>query len=267
MAPTQEKLSWRGQDLVDRDGDKIGRIEEIYLDADTDEPEWALVHTGMFGTKQTFVPIREASASGEGIMVPFDKATIKEAPKAEADGQLSQEEEAALYSHFGMNYSESRSDSGLPEGGAPQGDPTPQGTPGVVGNDTSGPETDNAMTRSEEEVRIGTTQRETGTARLKKYIETDMVTETVPVTHEEVRIEREPITDGNIGNATDGPELSEEEHEVTLRAETPVVDKEVVPKERVRLEKDVETENVEVTDELRKERIEADGETGRGGAL
>jgi uncharacterized protein (TIGR02271 family) len=251
---TQEKLSWRGQDLMDRDGGKLGRIEEIYLDADTDQPEWALVHTGLFGTKQTFVPIRDASATGDGVTVPFDQATVKGAPKAEADGQLSQDEEAALYSHYGMSYSEANSDSGLPEGGAPAQQPQ-----GVVGNDVSGPETDTAMTRSEEEVRIGTTQRETGRARLKKYIETEMVTETVPVTHEEVRIEREPITDANVGNATDGPELSEEEHEVTLRAEEPVVEKRVVPKERVRMEKDVITDEVEVSEEVRKERIDADG--------
>ena len=253
--PQTEKLNWRGQDLVDNDGDKLGRIEEIYLDADTDEPEWALVHTGMFGTKQTFVPIRDAHEGGSGIQVPFEKSLVKDAPTAEADGQLSQQEESALYSHYGMNYSEASSDSGLPEGGAPRTE-QPQG---VVGNDTSGPETDNAMTRSEEELRVGTAQRETGRARLKKYIVTEEVTQTVPVSREEVRIEREPITDANVGNATDGPALSEEEHEVTLRAEEPVVQKDVVPKERIRLDKDVVQEEVQVNETVAREEIDIEG--------
>jgi uncharacterized protein (TIGR02271 family) len=256
MPVTQDKLSWRGQDLHDASGSKIGRIEEIYLDADTDQPEWALVHTGLFGTKQTFVPIREASASGDNATVPYETDLIKSAPKVDADGRLSQQEEAELYRHYGLEYSEARSDSGLPEGGATDSTPEPQGT---VGRDTSGPTTDQAMTISEEEVRVGTTQREVGRARLRKHIVSDTVTETVPVQREEVRIEREPITEGNVDNALDGPELSEEEHEVTLRAEEPVVEKRVVPKERIRLDKDVHTEERQVSEEVRREEVEVDG--------
>lgn len=115
MPETDDTLSWRGQDLVDRDGDRLGRIEEIYLDAATDEPEWAVVHTGLLGTKQTFVPIRDARAAAGGIRVPFEKAVVDDAPAARADGQLSQEEEAALYAHYGLAYSKATSDSGLPE--------------------------------------------------------------------------------------------------------------------------------------------------------
>jgi uncharacterized protein (TIGR02271 family) len=84
------------------------------------------------------------------------------------------------------------------------------------------------------------------------------VTTTVPVSHEEVRIEREPITDANIGNALDGPAISEEEHEVVLHAERPVVAKEAVPVERVRLDTELVTEQETVTDTVRKEQIEAD---------
>ena len=258
MPVTQDKLSWRGQDLYDSTGSKIGKVEEIYLDADTDQPEWALVHTGLFGTKQTFVPIREATASGDNPTVPYDSELIKSAPKVDADGRLSQQEEAELYRHYGLEYSEARSDSGLPEGGA-TGPATE--TTGTVGHDTSGPNTDNAMTLSEEEVRVGTTQREVGRARLRKHIVSDTVTETVPVQREEVRIEREPITDANVGNALDGPQLSEEEHEVTLRAEEPVVEKRVVPKERVRLDKDVHTEERQVSEEVRREEVEVDGDS------
>ncbi len=97
------------------------------------------------------------------------------------------------------------------------------------------------MTLSEEELRVGTTEREAGRVRLKKYIVEDEVTETVPVRREEVRVEREPITDANRGDALDGPAISEEEHEVVLHEEEVVAEKRTVPKERIRLETDVET--------------------------
>ena len=259
MPPMNEVLEWRGQTMLGADGDKIGKIEEIYLDAETDQPEWALVHTGLFGNKGTFVPLQEASAEGDGVRVPYEKSQVKEAPGVDPDGQLSQQEEAELYRHYGLEYGEGRSDTGLPEGGADTG------REDTVGRDTSGPETDSAMTRSEEELRVGTTQRETGRARLKKYIVTEDVQTTVPVQREEVRIEREPITDANIGDATTGGDLTEEEHEVTLSAEEAVVEKNVVPKERVRLDKDVVQEEREVNESVAKEQIEieGDGETGR----
>jgi uncharacterized protein (TIGR02271 family) len=132
-------------------------------------------------------------------------------------------------------------------------------TRGAVGHDTSGPTTDNAMTLSEERLNVGTRAEEASRARLRKYVVTENVSETVPVTHEEVRLEREPITDANIGNAMDGPAISEEEHEVTLHAERPVVEKEAVPVERVRLDKQTVSEQTQVSEGVRKERIEVDG--------
>jgi uncharacterized protein (TIGR02271 family) len=131
---------------------------------------------------------------------------------------------------------------------------------GTVGHDTSGPTTDDAMTLSEERLNVGTRSEEVGRARLRKYVVTENVTETVPVSHEEVRLEREPITDANVGSATDGPAISEEEHEVTLHAERPVVEKEAVPVERVRLDKTTVTEQTQVSEGLRKEEIELEGD-------
>jgi uncharacterized protein (TIGR02271 family) len=266
--PTKDAvLDWRGQNLVSSEG-KIGRIEEIYLDSETGQPEWALVKTGMFGGKSSFVPIADASEQSGDVLVPFDKSRVTEAPEMDANGELSQQDEAELYRHYGMDYSESRSDSGLPEGDA-RGD-VDSGNPDArptVGNDVSGRETDDAMTRSEEELRVGTTQREAGRARLRKYIVTENVTKTVPVRREEVRIEREPITDANRDAATSGADLSEEEHEVVLHEEEVVVDKNTVAKERVRLDKDTVTEQQEVTEGVRKEQIElidADGEPAEG---
>ena len=242
-------LQLRGEDLYDREGDKIGSVEEIYLDADSGEPEWALISAGLFGGKHAFVPLRDASEVDGSLRVPFDKATVKDAPKFDADGELSQQEETELYRYYGIEYATSSVDESR-TGESRTGE--------TVGHDVSGPTTDDAMTRSEEELRVGKTERETGRARLRKYIVTDQVTETVPVKREEIRVEREPITDANAGRATSGPDLSEEEHEVVLHEEEVVAEKRVVPKERVRLDKDVEVDERTVSEDVRREEIDVD---------
>lgn len=116
-----------------------------------------------------------------------------------------------------------------------------------------------AMTRSEERLRVRTERRETGRARLVKYVVTEEVEQTVPVRHEEVRVEREPITDANRDAALSGPQIAEDAYEVVLHDERPVVETEAVPVERVRLvtEEHVDQETVRGT--VRKERIEVDG--------
>jgi len=244
-----------GRPVVGADGQKIGTVADVYFDKDTRQPEWALVTTGMFGTKHSFVPITNASMDAESLSVPFTKDQVKDAPRLDDDGELSQDEEELLSEHYGITYSEAPSDSGLPQGGAP----APEGR-GPVGNDVSGPETDEAMTRSEEELRVGTARRPSGLVRLKKYITTEQVSVTVPVQREEVRIEREPITEANADAAMRGGDLTEEEHELTLSEEEVVVEKRVVPKERVRLDKDVVTEERPVTEEVRKEQIDVEGD-------
>ena len=108
--PKDRMLQFRGDDLHDRDGEKIGGLEEIYLDAQTNEPQWALVHTGLFGTKRTFVPLHEAEERDGALTVPIDKATVKDAPKVEANGQLTQQEEQELFAHYGI----AREDAGEP---------------------------------------------------------------------------------------------------------------------------------------------------------
>ena len=259
MTPTESAVAeWRGNSAVDSDGEKIGTIEEIYMDAETGKPEWLAVTTGMFGSKVSFIPVAEASEANGDVQVPYDKQQVTDAPSMEADGSLSQDEEAQLYRHYGLDYNEHRSDSGLAAGTDRDADAdTDHGT---VGRDTSGPTTDDAMTRSEEELQVGTTQRERGRVRLRKYVTTEQVTQTVPVQREELRVEREPITDANLDAATSGPAISEEEHEVTLHEETPVVEKRAVPKERVRLDTETVTEDRQVSEEVRKEQIEVDGD-------
>src|SRR5215204_28760 len=243
--------TWQDRTLVDRDGNRIGPIDAIYLDDRTGQPEWALVNTGLFGTKSSFVPLAQATQTDEDVGVPYDKQLVKDAPRVDPDGHLSEGEERQLWRHYGLDYDR----------------PTRRHAtgPDAVGRDTSGPTTDDAMTRSEEELRVGTTQRERGRVRLRKYVTTEQVQQTVPVQREQVRVEREPITDANLDAATSGPDISEEEHEVILREEEPVVEKRVVPRERVRLDKDTVTDQERVAEEIRKEQIEVQDEDRTGG--
>ena len=259
MPTIQDVQSWQGQDLYGSDHDKIGEITDIYLDRQTGEPEWLAVKGGgLLGSKTSFVPIRDAAANEGHVHVPYDKDMVKNAPAADADGELSPEEEKALYAHYGQDWGDFDPDREYESDARFTRDENE-----TVGRDTSGPTTDNAMTRSEEELRVGKASEEVGRARLRKFVVTEQKQVTVPVQREEVRIEREPITDGNVGQATDGPAISEEEHEVTLHAETPVVEKQVVPKERVRLDKETVTEERTVNEEVRKEQIDAEGDSGR----
>jgi uncharacterized protein (TIGR02271 family) len=257
-APSLETAqTWQGRTMVDPAGDKLGTIDSIYLDDDTGQPEWATVSSGLFTAKTAFVPLAQAQDAGDSVQVPYGKQQVKNAPAMQADGSLSQDDEAELYSHYGLDYSEHRSDSGLPAGTADDAHDD------TVGRDTSRPTTDQAMTRSEEELRVGTQTREAGRARLRKYVTTEQQTVTVPVQREQVRLEREPITDANLDAATSGPDISEEEHEVTLHQEEVVVEKRAVPKERVRLDTETVTEERQVSEEVRKEQIEVDGDQER----
>ncbi|MFJ6001405.1 DUF2382 domain-containing protein [Arthrobacter sp. NPDC092385] len=239
------------------DGEKLGSIGELYVDDTTGNPSWVTVNTGLFGTKETFVPLQEATIDGNDLRVPYDKSLVKAAPSVERDGHLSPAEEEELYRHYSLHGTSTG--TGTTTGTTTDtAAGTTTGTRGAVGHDTSGPTTDEAMTRSKEELRVGTETRETGRARLRKHVVTENVSTTVPVSHEEVRVEREPITDANRGEALAGPEISEEEHEVVLSAERPVVEKEAVPVERVRLDKETVTEQHTVNEQVREERIDTD---------
>ncbi len=246
MFTQEEAQNLTGATAYDQAGQKIGQVATVYRDEATGAPEWLTVKTGLFGMKETFVPLALARVRGEReVELAADKDTVTSAPKIDPEGQLSQAEEEQLFSYYGLGYGERR-------------------RPGAQGYDTSGPTTDEAMTRSEERMRVGTATEETGRVRLRKYVVTETVQQSVPVSHEEVRVEREPITEANIGQATSGPEISEEEHEVTLHAERPVVATEAVPVERVRVAKDRVAGEETVTGEVRKEQIETetDGESG-----
>lgn len=271
MSEMTDAYQWQGRTILDTDGEKIGKISEIYEDSGTGKPEWATVSSGLFGTKSNFVPLAGATPQGENVRAEVTRDQVKDAPGVDHDGELSEADERQLFEHYDVPYTAEGSTTAqaAPDGGQPSEtdlsasdrfETDRSETNGEhVGHDASGPTTDDAMTRSEEELTVGTRQREAGRARLRKHVVTEMVTKTVPVKREEVRIEREPVTDTNRDDALDGPAISEEEHEVVLHEDEVVVDKHAVAKERVRMGIETVSEDREISEEVRKEQIETDG--------
>jgi len=287
---TESIQQYIGQTLYDDGGNKIGKIGAIFLDDETGQPEWVTVSTGFFGTNESFVPVADATGRDDGLTVPFSKDKVKGAPNVDVDqGHLSSDEEENLYRYYDLQYSDSASGTGLP---GTVGSPGSAGTTGEsnVGRtdlvqrdedfddddstgmsagpmnrrgtpiDDSSDVGDDAMTRSEERVNVGTETVATGRARLRKWVETEHEQVEVPVRKEKVRLESEPITDENRGEAYSGADITEDQHEVTVHEERPVVQTEAVPVERVRLAKDQEQETQTVGAQVRKERVDLDAD-------
>ena len=166
MADIETIGTWEGRTLLDRDGGRIGTIDAIYLDDWTGQPEWALVNTGLFGTKSSFVPLAQAFQSDNDVLVLYDKQLVMDAPRIDPDGHLSEAEERQLWRYYGLDYD--TTDRSVATGRDATGRAR-------VGRDTSGPTTNAALTRSEEELRVGTAQRERDRVRLRKYVTTEQV--------------------------------------------------------------------------------------------
>jgi uncharacterized protein (TIGR02271 family) len=233
----------RGVDVYSSDGEKIGSVEEIFHDYETRQPEWIGIGTGIFSTKRVLVPVEGAELRGDGLFVPYAKDQVKDAPEIDAD-EISEETERALYDHYGLSYSEQRSGSTLPEG------------PGMAGaEEAADVEQEGTVTRHEEELRVGKRDVEAGRARLRKWVETEPVSEDVELRRERARVTREPVE-----RPAGDEEIGEEEVDVPLRGQEAVVEKETVAKERVGLERDVETERETVGGDVRKERVEVEGD-------
>jgi len=233
-------MEMQGTPVYSSDGEKIGKVEEVFVDVQTGIPEWIGIGTGFFGTKRVFVPAKGASMDADAFTVPYPKDQVKDSPDIDSD-EISQETERDLYAYYGLGYSESRSDTGLPEG-------SPRDTAGSKGATEE-------VVRSEEELKVGKRPVEAGRARLRKWVETEQVEEDVELRRETAHVTREAINE-----PVSGVEIGEDEVEISLHKEEAVVQKETVAKERVGLEKDVETDTETVSEELRKERVEVEGE-------
>lgn len=259
---TQEQIPMvLDQPVFDTTGQRIGEVKHIFLDETTHRPEWLCVRTGLFGTRETFVPLRDAELVRDHVEVPYDKDRIKDAPSVDVDagGHLSANQERELYSYYGIDWGRAWQQANEP------GESGWAHAAGRREGERLGGVTDDAMTRSEEQLHVGTETHETGRVRLRKYVVTEQQQVSVPVSHEEARIEREPITEENRDQALAGPELSEAEHEVILHEERPTVSKTTVPKERVRLTTDEVAGEETVSEEIRKERIEVEGDADEPG--
>ncbi|MFE4537088.1 DUF2382 domain-containing protein [Streptomyces scopuliridis] len=288
-----------GLAIYDKDGDKIGNVGQVYVGDRSGRPEWVTVKTGLFGMKESLVPLSGARRAGEDIHVPYAKETVKEAPRLDADEHLDPSQEKQLYKHYGLTATGAglgmasgtaagtgttsgtatgaasgtgRTGAGTATGGragaastAGAGRPMAgvRGSMPEEGKERHGEE----LIRSEEQLYVSTEEHEVGHARLRKVVVTENVTTSVPLSHEEVRVIHEAIAPEE-RTGIRGSVIGEAQTEVTLHAEEPIIRKESVPVERVRMETEKVTEQKEVSAEVRKEQIEYDTDqsgTGMGG--
>ncbi len=249
-----QALLANGGNVLGNDGEKMGKVGQIFLDETSGEAAWVTVKTGVFGGAESFAPLRDARMDGDDVFVPFDKARVKNAPRVEdSDGHLTPDEEDELYAFYAPDLPDADQDQMVPVSRASTGVPDTSTNPS---GDPS--EADLTMTRSEESLRLDKKTETIGKARLRKYIVTENVTQTVPVSHEEVRIVRESIDENGHADPPSA-EISEEVQEVELKGERVVVSKDTVPVERVHMDTTSVTQDQEVAEELRKEQIDTDG--------
>jgi uncharacterized protein (TIGR02271 family) len=238
---TEDFERMRGAPVYGDDGERIGSVEKLFLDVDTDQPEWLGIGTGFLRMKSALVPVEGATTEGDGVRVPYDADRVKASPDIDED-QIGQDTEAELYSYYGLKYTERRSETGLPEG--------------TKGRSSGKKRTDKeSLTRHEEELKVGKRATETGRLRLHKWVTTEPVQADVELRQETAEVHRERI-DQPVSNA----EMGEREIEVPLRGEEAVVEKQAVAKERVSVDKSTDTRKERVSDEVRKEHVEAEGE-------
>ncbi len=277
----------------DRDGDKLGSVKEVYINDTTGQPDFVEVGHGLFGLSSSLVPLRGHRLEGEDLKLAFTKDRIKDAPDVSDDAHLTPSDQEAIYRHYGLegtenveSYRDEREElhnddlnkrqagllsagpetrSGHPGDYDPPRSTDTQGastdTAGTLGNQDDrarvGSEEGGSLTRSEERVKVDKERVNTGEARLRKYVVHDTETVEVPVEREEVHVERKPV-DPDTSNRPAGRELSEDETSVTLHEDRVNVTKTSEPVEEVRLAKDRVTDTEQVTEDVAKERIEAD---------
>lgn len=235
-----------GRTVVDERGDKIGDVAEVLEDRETGMPEWVSLKSGLFGTKHRLVPVQDAAMRGDQVCVPYSKDHVQAAPEPSGDLRVSAEEEERLYRHYGIGRSTSRSETGLPNED--------------VGTRPSS--LDNLERRSvqlrEEELRARTERVESGAVRLKKDVVTERRGMDVPVTREEVHVDRRRVEPRPAG----GEDIGEDEIRIPVHEERAQVEKQPVVKEEVSLGKRPVQETERVEDEVRREeaRVEKEGD-------
>lgn len=253
-----------GATVYDNSGDKIGKLGTVYVDNDSGQPSFASVSTGLFGMSESFVPLEGAQLDNDDVRVAYAKDQVTDAPRIDAGGDLSPAEEDRLYSHYGLSGGLTSGRTGT-DAGTAQDDHSARGTAGTAGTagqaregDHEGTET---VTAHEERLNVGTRTEETGRVRLRKYTTTETETVEVPVSKEKLVVEREDtggtVRKGGLDEVSDGDQVEE----ITLREERPVVEKETVERERLRVGKEKVTDTETVSEEVRTEHVDIEGDT------
>ena len=231
-----------GRTAIDTAGDKIGKVDQVYVSDTTGVPDWVTLKTGLFG-KDRFAPLHGSSFTGEDLVLPYGKDVVTGSPEVADTEHLDADESDALYRYYQQYLGQS--------GGYETGQAQTTGNVGTAGNQ------EGYLTRSEEQLRVGTQQVAAGRAGIRKFVVTEQQTVNVPVAHEEVRVIREPLQPGE---SVDGATIGEDAIEVPLMAEQVVVDKDIVGVEKVRLATEKVTEQQTVNEQVRKEQIEVTGD-------
>lgn len=231
-----------GATVWDVDGEKIGRIGQVYTDADG-VPSWATIRTGFLGTTESFFPLSRATFEGRDVRVPFSEELMHHAPRIDAAEELAASDADELHDY----YARSGNVEALRE---------PLET--VPGDTTD----TGFMTRSEERLAVGVRRVERGRVRLRKSVVTEQQTVMVTVRHEEATLVRESLTDAGLDVPPAPRELSEEEHVIILHSDVVVTEKDIVPVERIRLGTQQVTEEQDITAEVQQEQIELIDEDG-----
>jgi stress response protein YsnF len=266
MLDEREVSAAIGSTAYDATGQKIGTVEHFYVDDRTGAPTWVALTTGLFGTRQSVVPAVDARFSDGGLRLPVDVAAVKSAPHLTGD-HLTPDDEAELRRHYGAGEQVHEAAPVAPAATAPA-----QPTVEIPAETPLPPATgdDGGMTRSEEQLVVGTDRVAATRARLVKYVVTEEVQITVPIRREEIRLEQVPIDapDDGPGESllTEGLPAGGGRHatstglpdEIVLHTERPVVTVEVVPTERVRLRTQVVQGQETVTEQVQREQIVVD---------
>jgi uncharacterized protein (TIGR02271 family) len=242
---------YAGYTVVDQSGSKIGKVDDLFLD-ENDQPEYLGVKMGFLGTSSTLIPAEITTIDNErGIIeVSQTKDTVKDGPAFDDDREITPEYENEVRSYYGLGSVASTEDRGT------YGDY--DGEHSGAGN-TPDLEDELRVQRSEEELRAGTREREAGAMKVRKRVRTDREQIEVPTKHEEVSVERVPVS----GEATEA-QIGEDEVSVPVTEEEVVVDKRAVAKEEVRLRKDVVEDTEVVEEDVRREEIDVEDATERG---
>ena len=244
--------------VVDQNDAKVGTVKQVFVDDDSGHPLFVSVATGLFGMSESFVPLQGATFDGDAVHVTFDKDMVKDAPRIDADDALTDPQQEQIWVYYFGAQGAGRREDGHHEHGRGEHARQEHGEGHRGGRDSQ-----DAMTRSEERLNVDKQSVPTERARLRKHVVTEQQNITVPVQHEELRVDREPITDENVGEAMSGPNLTEDEHDVTLNEEHVHVDKETVPVEQVRLDKDTVTEQENISEDVAHEEIDLDTDDRR----